>query len=343
MNELQPIFIFIAGLITSFIILKFLIKNNNSSSNGNIENKINEIDSFIKTKEERLDNILSDIEKNDNESKKEFSQKLKEFQQILIGNIQAQGGIGEDMLERILEISGVKFEKEQRMHNIDEKAFKPDFIVTLPHERKIIIDCKTSLDHWNNYVNAVTEDQKNQALSKHMDSLKDHIDKLSKKHYQALVEDTVNTVVMFSTNELSIHAIGSRNTSKILEHAFTKNITICGPSQLYFLLKIVEKQWANEKQKKNIKVVAQIGKDMFEKTEALYSVVNKVITSFNSITSNLKTVKNKLEGPRSIKKDAIKMKELGNLITEKPSIPEIKNISGEDDIENDEQNKRELN
>ena len=83
---------------------------------------------------------------------------------------------------------------------------------------------------------------------------------------------------------------------------------------------------------------------MFEKTEALYSLVNKVITSFNGITSSLKTLKNKLEGPKSLKKDAIKMRELGNLMVSKPDIPLIKNISGEENEENNEdQNKEKYN
>ena len=348
MNELlivTVVLLLIIIVLGIFAIIKFQPKNNNQNINNmNVESKIMEIDAFIKNKEGQLETILNNIKDNDEESKKEFSKKIKEFQQILVGNIQAQGDVGEDMLQKILELSNIKFEKQPRRHDEDEKTFKPDYLVTLPHDRKIIIDCKTTLDHWDKYVNAQTKDQKNLSLSKHIDAVKDHIDKLSKKHYQKLEDDTVNTVVMFSTNELSIHAIGSHNTSKILLHAFNKNITICGPSQLYFLLKIVEKQWANEKQKKNIKDVANIGKAMFEKTEALYFLVNKVITSFNGITSSLKTLKNKLEGPKSLKKDAIKMRELGNLIVSKPDIPLIKNISGEENEENNEdQNKEKYN
>lgn len=335
MNELLIVTIVLLLIIIVlgiFAIIKFQPKNNNQSVNNlNVESKIMEIDAFIKNKEGQLETILNNIKDNDEESKKEFSKKIKEFQQILIGNIQAQGSVGEDMLQKILEISNVKFEKEPRKQDEDEKAFKPDYLVLLPHNRKIIIDCKTSLDHWDKYINATSKEQKNHALARHIDAIKDHIDKLAKKHYQNLEEDSVNTVVMFSTNELSIHAIGSHNTSKILLHAFSKNITICGPSQLYFLLKIVEKQWANEKQKKNIRDVAKIGEAMFEKTEAVYALFNKLITHFNGITANLKTIKNKLEGSRSLKNDVIKMKELGNLITDKSDVPAIKNITGEDD------------
>lgn len=341
MNEIfnNPIFLVLVGFAAAFLFFKFKAtdNNNNTSDTKEIKDQISQINNFITNKEERLKEILEKIEKEGNESQEEFAKKLREFQQIMIGNIQAQGDAGEDMLEKILEITATKFRKEKIIKDNNNKSFKPDFIVTLPHDREIVIDCKTSLDHWNQYVNATDKNTKNLALTKHVDAMISHIDGLAKKNYQDKIDDTINTVVMFSTNELSIHAIGSKYTAKILEHAFKKNITICGPSQLFFLLKVVEKQWAHQKQSQNIREVAKIGSDIFDKISDVYKLFDLVISSFNSIVGNLISIKNKLQGNRSLKQDAIKMKSLGNLLTKNSDIKAIRTIKGEE-VEEPEDN-----
>ena len=147
----------------------------------------------------------------DKESKERFTlgkevQRLVEMSQLvsqeannlttaLKGNNKQQGNWGEMILESILSYSGLTKGREfvsqeflrDNAGNIikDEfgKGLQPDITVIYPDQRKIIIDSKVSLLAWEQYVSEENVSTQSQLIKEHIQSIRNHIDGLSKKKY----------------------------------------------------------------------------------------------------------------------------------------------------------------
>ena len=97
----------------------------------------------------------------------------------------AQGDLGEMILEKILESSGLRKDEEYFVQNsfpnADSRQARPDVIVNLPENKHLIIDSKVSLTAYNEYVNAETDEARKPALTRHMESVRRHIKELAEK------------------------------------------------------------------------------------------------------------------------------------------------------------------
>ena len=104
------------------------------------------------------------------EMKNETSNLIK----ALKGDNKLQGNWGELVLERILEKSGLRKDSEysvqQSFTNEDGRRLMPDVILNLPNNKKIVIDSKVSLVHYEQLVNA-NEEEKDALLQGFMDKI----------------------------------------------------------------------------------------------------------------------------------------------------------------------------
>ena len=121
-----------------------------------------------------------------------LSTDAKELTVALKGDQKTQGNWGELKLRKVLEASNLKagseyIEQGEGLDLKDEngKRQQPDFIINLPDDKHLIIDSKVSLVAYERYVNADNEDDKQKFLDEHIRSVNNHVDELSKKHYQA--------------------------------------------------------------------------------------------------------------------------------------------------------------
>ncbi|MBT4116732.1 MAG: DNA recombination protein RmuC, partial [Rhodospirillaceae bacterium] len=119
----------------------------------------------------------------------------------LKGDTQAQGAWGEMILETILEKSGLRAGEEyepQTSHTDDQgNRLRPDFLVKLPGEQRIVIDSKVSLKAYEAFTSAEDEDERSANLRAHMQSLRTHIKGLGEKNYQIAVNSHLDYVIMF--------------------------------------------------------------------------------------------------------------------------------------------------
>ena len=117
----------------------------------------------------------------------QMSQDAKNLVKALKGDTKVQGDWGEIQLERILERSGLRKGEEytiQESITTEEGRKRPDVIVNLPEDKKIIIDSKVSLVSYERFMSAENDDERNIHLKSFIDSLKKHIKELSEKNYQ---------------------------------------------------------------------------------------------------------------------------------------------------------------
>ena len=203
------------------------------------------------------------------EMNKTLSEEAKGLTNALKGNSKHQGDWGETQLERVFEAAG--FEKglnyitQENFKDDDGHNKRPDYIVNLPNDRRLVIDCKVSLNAYTRYANAETPEEKKRYIAEHTQALRNHIKGLSSKSYQSDIKGQgLDYVFMFIPIEHAyIEAL--RTDPTIYEHAYNHNIAVTTASSLLPILRTIENMWRIEKQNQNVQEIADIGGKLHDK------------------------------------------------------------------------------
>lgn len=188
----------------------------------------------------------------------------------LKGDPKYQGDWGEMVLETILEgfnfQRGVHYKIQENFKDENGKDARPDVVLNLPGGKQIIIDSKVSLTSFVGYVGAATDSERKGFLKAHLDSTRRHVEELSRKDYQNLLDKgrTPDFVIMFMPNEPAFLA-ALQSDAALWEEAYRKNVIIASPTNLFALLKIVDDLWRRDAQSKNMVDIADEGAKLYDK------------------------------------------------------------------------------
>lgn len=204
-------------------------------------------------------------------SMKEQSNKLQQEANNLanaLRNKKTQGCWGETYLENVLQMLGfvenVDYTKEEFFRSEDGNI-RPDFIVNLPNNKRIIIDSKVSLESYLNYENAQNDQEREKYADEFLRATEKHIDKLGAKDYQKKVKDSgLDYVFMFMPLE-SAYILAMRRKPELYSGAQKKNVALITSSLLFPILKTVEMLLKLDRQNKNISDVVEMVNKLYEK------------------------------------------------------------------------------
>jgi DNA recombination protein RmuC len=243
--------------------------------------------------------------------------KMKNTAQNLVdalrGENKVQGDWGEMALERILETSGLikgqEYETQSSFRDNDGNLQRPDVIILLPENKKIIIDSKVSLRAFERYINEEDATLKKEALKNHLLSLKSHIKQLGEKDYSHLSDvNSPEFVLLFIPLESSF-ALAVREEPELYELAMRQKIVLVTPSTLLATLKTVDSIWKHERTNKNAVAIAEqagrlydkfasfvddlekIGKKQLEANEAYDKAMNKLKTGSGNLMISAEKLK----------------------------------------------------
>lgn len=232
----------------------------------------------------------------------------------LKGDSKMQGNWGELVLERVLEKSGLEKDREyfvqQNFTREDGTRAMPDVVLHLPDNKKMIIDSKVSLTHYERFVNA-DDDEKQIFLKQHLNSIHTHIDQLSQKNYQDLYDiESPDFVLLFIPIEPAF-AVAINEDNKLYNKAFEKNIVIVTPSTLLATLRTIDSMWTNEKQQQNaIEIATQAGR-LYDQFVNLTDDLLKVGNQLNTVKGSYDSTMKKLTGKGNLLKKVENIKKLG--------------------------------
>jgi len=153
-----------------------------------------------------------------------------------------KGRWGEVNLVRILEFVGLipYCDFQEQVHITDsEGSSRPDCIVFIPGNRKIIIDAKAPLDSYLDATQAQDDGIRKKALQEHTKKVRGHIDSLSKKDYISRLSgdgQVIEAVILFIPIEGAL-SIALENDPTLIEYGFSKNIILAFPTSLLAILK----------------------------------------------------------------------------------------------------------
>ena len=256
----------------------------------------------------------------------QMSLDAKNLTRALKGESKKQGIWGEMILESVLENSGLRegheYEREvSLMHEGDGSRFRPDVIVHLPDTREIIIDAKTSLTAYEQYINESDEEHKTRFASLHVSSMKKHVDELSAKDYTKLKGvETLDFIFMFVPIESAL-LMAMEYDPTLFDYAFKKRVVLVGPTTLMVSLRAVENTWKYEHQQRNAQEIAKRAGLLFDKFVGFVESVEKLGKQIETVQRTYNETYNKLHmGSGSITTQFQKLEKLGAAASK--SIPE---------------------
>lgn len=294
--------------------------------------------------QKRIDAIQAD-EIRERTSLKEEILHLKELNQqvnreavnltrALKGDKKVQGSWGELVLERVLEISGLRRDSEYTVQKgyrgKDKQLLKPDVVVHLPDNKDIIIDSKVSLSAWEKYINAADDGIKLALLNEHVQNLRTHVDGLSCKNYSEITGlRSLDFVLMFIPIDSSF-TTACDHDDKLFSDTYEKKVIIVTPTTLLATLRTIDNLWRYEHRNKNAGEIADRAAAIYDKLCAFLAEMEKVGNQLTSCSSTYESAMNKLsKGRGNLISQAGKLRELG--VKTKKSIPRtLENISDDE-------------
>ena len=233
----------------------------------------------------------------------------------LKGDNKTQGNWGEIILESILQKSGLERDREysvQPSYKDEEgKVVRPDVVIHLPDNKKLIIDSKVSLKAYDALLAAEDESSRQSALKALAISIKTHVQGLSEKKYHDIYKmESPDFVLMFIPIDTAFNAALSYNPD-LYAYAFDKNVVIVTSSTLLATLKTVDTMWRNSKQQKHAYQIAEEAGKMYDK--------------FATLVDDLVKVGERLDGTKNIYNDAMKRLHTGkgNLISKAEKMKQL--------------------
>lgn len=268
-----------------------------------------------------------------------LSKEAQNLTEALKGRKKLQGDWGELQLARILEMSGlqegVAYRMQVNLKDENGSNLRPDCIVYMPSDRKVIIDSKVSLNDYVEYINAENEEEKNKYLESYIKCLRKHVDELANKNYQSLIRDNSLDYVMMFVPVESAYIEAVKKDINLFDYAYKNKVAIATPSSLMPLLKLVESMWRVDKQSRSALQMAQTASSLYDKIANFSEDMRKVGDSLDRASSFYDEALKKLSSGRgNVLSLAQRMIDLGATSNKKI------NIDFEDG-ENDDKDKKE--
>lgn len=265
---------------------------------------------------EKIKNFEEKVEKNSKESiehhatlkeqitnltrlNNQMSEDAQSLVKALRGESKTQGTWGEQILEKLLEHSGLKkgVEYETQSNLTDDEtggSRKPDVIVHLPDDKDLIIDSKVSLVAYDRFVNADTDEEREQAAKAHLDSVRKHIKELSEKRYQNLNGvKTLDFVFLFIPVEPAFSLALSLDDS-LFTKALDQQIVIASPSTLLASLRAIASIWRQENQTRNATKIAEEAGKLYDKFVGFVEDLEKLGRQIDTSKKTYLEARNKL-------------------------------------------------
>ncbi len=200
-------------------------------------------------------------------------------------NPKVRGRWGEIGLKRIVEFSGMSdfcdF-NEQISTNTEEGRLRPDMIINLPENRKIIVDSKVPLNAYLDSLETVNDDEKKQLISAHAKAVQQHVKSLSAKAYWSQFDNSIDFVVLYIEVE-SAFATALHENPRLVMEGLQNRIVFATPTTLIALLQTVAYSWKQQKAGENAKKIIDSSRELHERIAVFNNYLQKLGQNLNSI------------------------------------------------------------
>jgi DNA recombination protein RmuC len=223
-------------------------------------------------------------------------QSADELARVFKHKSKVQGNWGERVLEELLDSQGLQcgihYERECVIRDAAGNVVKtdtggnlrPDVILHLDNNREIIIDSKVSLTAFMDYVNAETDEARQDFLKLHIDSIQKHVKELSKKDYSSYIQapkQKMDYVIMFVPHTGALWTALNAQPD-LWRKAMEMNVFIADEQTLFAALRMINLTWTQIKQAENHKEVYKLANEMIKRVGMFiknYDAVGKALNN----------------------------------------------------------------
>ncbi len=196
------------------------------------------------------------------------------------------------ILSRLLESSGLRpgeeFVTQTSYKDREGNIFRPDVIVNLPEDRRIIIDSKVSLTAYARLMELDADSapaERDSALKAHVDSVRKHIAELADKDYASIVPGAIGHVLMFMPNEAAyIGAVQAQ--PQLVREAYERGVLLISPTNLLMALQLAYNLWQKERQSRNVHNIISRAELLYKKCATLDDSMEKVKRAIDTLSKS---------------------------------------------------------
>jgi DNA recombination protein RmuC len=206
------------------------------------------------------------------------------------------GRWGEEQCRNVLEaaglVEGVDFDTQVHAAG-DDGALRPDFVIRLPGDRRLVVDVKCSIDAY--LAAAGTDDAvvRQGHLLAHARAVRSHATGLAGKDYARQVGSAVDFVVMFVHGENYLGAAMEADRG-LMTDFFNKRVVLAGPVNLIAIARTLAAMRDQARLAKEAADIAKLGRDLYDALRlmggnvlAVQQSLGKTVENFNKLVGQM--------------------------------------------------------
>ena len=210
-----------------------------------------------------------------------------------------RGRWGEMQLKRVVELSGMMkhcdFEEQVSNESDEGKKIRPDMIIYLPGNRRIVVDSKVPLTAYLQAMETQDEMQRKVLLSQHAKQIRDHVTRVSAKKYWEQFQPGPEFIVLFLPGEVFFSSALEQDPS-LIEFAMQEHVVISTPTILLALLHAVAMGWRQENLAENAREIIKMGQELYKRladmTQHMVNLgksIGQAVQSYNKTVASMES------------------------------------------------------
>ena len=200
----------------------------------------------------------------------------------------ARGRWGERALQNVLEQCGLAEHTDFHLeHSMDTEQgrLRPDAIVNVPGQKKLVIDAKVSLNAYQEAFEADDDDRRKAALDAHARSMRNHVQTLGAKSYQSQFDEAPDYVVMFVPGEHFV-AAALEHDPELWDFAFEKRVLLATPTNLVAIARTVAQVWRQDKMAAEAQEIGRMGAELYDRLRVAAEHMKRVGGGLETAVTN---------------------------------------------------------
>jgi DNA recombination protein RmuC len=209
---------------------------------------------------------------------------------------QVKGRWGELTLRRAVELAGMSPHcdfQEQVSVGTSDGRLRPDLIIHLPGNARIVVDAKVPLHGFLKVAAAQTDAEREAGMTEHARLVRTHVNQLASKEYWKQFEPSPDFVVLFVPGE-SFFSAALEKDPNLLEDSIAAHVVLASPANLIAILRAVSYGWKQEQVAESAHEISSLGRELFERlanfiehVQDIRGGLERANKSFNSAVGSL--------------------------------------------------------
>ena len=200
----------------------------------------------------------------------------------------ARGRWGERALQNVLEQCGLSEHTDFILeHSVETEGgrLRPDAIVNVPGQKKLVIDAKVSLNAYQAAFEADEDDDRRRYLDQHAKSMRNHVQTLGSKSYQSQFDDAPDYVVMFVPGEHFV-AAALEHDPELWDFAFRNKVLLATPTNLVAIARTVAQVWRQDTIANEAMEIGKAGAELYSRLQTATEHLKRVGGGLESAVKN---------------------------------------------------------